>query len=60
MQLDHPEKKLIAHCQNGNKIPLNQIRDLNNDILILIGPEEIFLVMRSKLLKIILLQKLVW
>ena len=42
MQLDHPEKKLIAHCQNGNKIPLNQIRDLNNDILILIGPEGDF------------------
>lgn len=42
MQLDHPQKKLIAHCQNGIKTPLNQIRDLNNDILILIGPEGDF------------------
>ena len=42
MKLDHPPKKLMAHCQNGNKIPLHQIGDLNNEILILIGPEGDF------------------
>lgn len=42
MKLDHPQTKLIAHCQNGNRIPLHQMGDLNDEILIMIGPEGDF------------------
>jgi 16S rRNA (uracil1498-N3)-methyltransferase len=42
MKLDHPQTKLIAHCQNGNRIPLPQMGDLNDEILIMIGPEGDF------------------
>ena len=42
MKLDHPRKKLIAHCKKGNKTTIHQIRDLKNKILILIGPEGDF------------------
>ena len=42
MKLDHPQTKLIAHCQNGNRIPLHQMGDLNDEILIVIGPEGDF------------------
>jgi 16S rRNA (uracil1498-N3)-methyltransferase len=42
MKLDHPQTRLIAHCQNGNRIPLHQRGDLNDEILIMIGPEGDF------------------
>lgn len=42
MKLDHPQTKLLAHCQNGNRIPLHQMGDLNDEILIMIGPEGDF------------------
>ena len=42
MKLDHPQTKLIAHCQKGNRIPLHQMGDLNDEILIVIGPEGDF------------------
>ena len=42
IKLDHPQTKLIAHCQNGNRVPLHQIGDLNDEILIMIGPEGDF------------------
>lgn len=39
---DHREKKLIAHCQKGEKIDLHQIENIEGDILIMIGPEGDF------------------
>ena len=42
MKLDHPQTRLIAHCQDGNRIPLHQRGDLNDEILIMIGPEGDF------------------
>ena len=39
---DHPQTKLLAHCQRGNKSPLHQMGDLNKEILIMIGPEGDF------------------
>ncbi len=36
------EKRMIAHCQAGDKIALFQIQNLNEGILILIGPEGDF------------------
>tara|TARA_B100001173_G_scaffold299856_1_gene298820 strand:+ start:5242 stop:5961 length:720 start_codon:yes stop_codon:yes gene_type:complete len=38
----HPQIKLLAHCQKGNKTALHQIKNLNNEILIMIGPEGDF------------------
>ena len=48
MKFDQPQTKLIAHCQNGNRIPLHQIGDLNNEILIMIGPEGDFSIREIK------------
>ncbi|MGB2313381.1 MAG: 16S rRNA (uracil(1498)-N(3))-methyltransferase [Flavobacteriaceae bacterium] len=42
MKLDHPQTRLMAHCQNGKRIPLHQRGDLNDEILIMIGPEGDF------------------
>ena len=42
IKLDHPQTKLIAHCQNGNRVPLHQIGDLNDEVLSMIGPEGDF------------------
>ena len=42
MKLDHPQIKLLAHCQKGDKMALHQIKKLNNEILIMIGPEGDF------------------
>lgn len=42
MKLDHPQTRLLAHCQNGKRIPLHQRGDLNDEILIMIGPEGDF------------------
>ena len=48
MKFDHPQTKLIAHCQKGNRIPLHQMGDLNNEILIMIGPEGDFSIREIK------------
>ena len=42
IKLEHSQTKLFAHCQAGNKAPLNQMGDLNNEVLIMIGPEGDF------------------
>tara|TARA_B100001250_G_scaffold54938_1_gene42515 strand:+ start:327 stop:1046 length:720 start_codon:yes stop_codon:yes gene_type:complete len=42
MKSHHPQTKLLAHCQKGNKIALHQIKNLNNEVLIMIGPEGDF------------------
>ena len=39
---DLPKTKLIAHCQKGNKLPLQEVRNLDNEVLIMIGPEGDF------------------
>ena len=39
---DLPKIKLMAHCQKGNKLPLQQVRNLDNEVLIMIGPEGDF------------------
>ena len=39
---DLPKIKLIAHCQKGNKIPLYQVSNIDNEVLIMIGPEGDF------------------
>ena len=33
---------MIAHCQKGDKIPLNQVSNIDNEVLIMIGPEGDF------------------
>jgi 16S rRNA (uracil1498-N3)-methyltransferase len=42
LKLDHPQTKLIAHCQKGDQKALHQIENLNREILIMIGPEGDF------------------
>ncbi len=42
IKLEHSQTKFFAHCQAGNKAPLNQMGDLNNEVLIMIGPEGDF------------------
>ena len=42
VKLDHPQTKLLAHCQKGNKTAFHQIENLCNEILIMIGPEGDF------------------
>ena len=42
LKLDHPQTRLLAHCQIGNRIPLHQMGDLKDEILIMIGPEGDF------------------
>ena len=39
---DLPKIKLIAHCQKGNKLLLQQVSNLDNEVLIMIGPEGDF------------------
>ena len=39
---DLPKIKLMAHCQKGNKLLLQQVRNLDNEVLIMIGPEGDF------------------
>ena len=39
---DLPKIKLIAHCQKGNKLPLYQVSNIDNEVLIMIGPEGDF------------------
>jgi 16S rRNA (uracil1498-N3)-methyltransferase len=42
MKLEHPQTKLIAHCQKGDQKALHQIENLSRNILIMIGPEGDF------------------
>ncbi len=42
MKLEHPQTKLIAHCQKGDQKALHQIQNLSRNILIMIGPEGDF------------------
>ena len=39
---DLPKIKLMAHCQKGNKLLLQQVRNLDNEVIIMIGPEGDF------------------
>lgn len=39
---NHSEKKLMAHCQKGNKTALHKVKNLDNEIMIMIGPEGDF------------------
>jgi len=42
IKFSHSQTKLLAHCQKGNKVALDQIGNLNKEILIMIGPEGDF------------------
>jgi len=42
MKLEHPQTKLIAHCQKGDQKALHKTENLNREILIMIGPEGDF------------------
>ena len=39
---NHPQIKLLAHCQNSNRTPMHKLGNLNKEILIMIGPEGDF------------------
>ena len=42
LETNPKEKRMIAHCQRGNKIALHQIENLDEGLLIMIGPEGDF------------------
>lgn len=42
LQQDHPEKRFIAHCNDGAKAHLKNEIEAGDDVLILIGPEGDF------------------
>ena len=42
MKSNHPQIKLLAHCQSGNRTPMHKLGNLNKEILIMIGPEGDF------------------
>ena len=45
---NHPQIKLLAHCQTGNRTPMHKLGNLNKEVLIMIGPEVIFPIRRLK------------